>query len=96
MASATEAELGGFFENCQKATSTQTALAETDHSQPLTPVATYNTVKNRILNGREKIQSNRHDILLGTRQNKTTQNYATKIFEADINDTEKSKDWQTG
>ena len=50
MASATEAELGGLFENCQKSTSMQTALADMGHQQPPTPVATDNTEENRIVN----------------------------------------------
>ena len=40
MASSTEAELGGLFENCQKSNSMRTALAEIGHKQPLTQVAT--------------------------------------------------------
>ena len=48
---ATEAELVGIFENCQKATSTRTALAEMGHLQPSTPVSTDNTAANRIVNG---------------------------------------------
>ena len=49
MASATEAELGGLFENCQKATSTRTALTNTGHQQP----PTENTSASRIVNGTE-------------------------------------------
>ena len=45
MASATEAELGGLFENCQKATSMRTALSEMGHQQPPTPVETDNTAE---------------------------------------------------
>ena len=49
----------------------QTALAEMDHKQPPTPVATDNTAADSIVNGmaKKKIHSNRHEILLGTRQN---------------------------
>ena len=54
MASATEAELGGLFENFQKATYTRTALAEMGHLQPPTPMATDNTSANSIVNGTEK------------------------------------------
>ena len=50
MSSATEAELGGLFENYQKATSTSKALAEMDQLQPPTPVATKNTAANSIVN----------------------------------------------
>ena len=56
MASATEAELGGFFENCQRVKSIRTALAEMGHPQPPTLVATYNTVTNRIVNGLAKLK----------------------------------------
>ena len=57
MASTTEAELGGLFKNCQKATSMSTALADLGHQQPPTPVATDNTVANIIVNrmAKEKI-----------------------------------------
>ena len=54
MASATEEELGALFENCQKATSTSTALAEMGHQQPPTPVETENTAANSIVNGTAK------------------------------------------
>ena len=43
MASVTEEELGGIFENFQKAMSTRTALAEIVHPKPLIPLATDNT-----------------------------------------------------
>ena len=45
------------------------------HSQPPTPVATDNTAGNSIMHGTAKknIQSNRHEILLGTQQNTTKQ-----------------------
>ena len=71
MALATEAELGGLFEKCQKATSTQTSLAEMGHSQPPTPVETDKTEANIIVYGTSKknIQRNIHEILLGQRQN---------------------------
>ena len=54
MASATEAELVGLFENCQRENSMKTALAEMGHQQPPTPVATYNASANRTFNGTEK------------------------------------------
>ena len=54
MASDTEAELGGLFENCHKLTSMQTALAEMGHSQPPTPVEMDNTAANSIVNGTSK------------------------------------------
>ena len=50
MESATEVELGGLFENCQKETSTRTALSEMGHQQPPTPAATYNTEEKIIVN----------------------------------------------
>ena len=53
MASAMESELGGLFENCQKSTSTRTALADMCHKKPPTPVATDNTAENSIVNGTE-------------------------------------------
>ena len=71
MESATEEELGGFFENCQKSTSMRTALAKMGHQQPPTPMAMDNTAANRIVNGTTKKSSNRHDILLVQRQNPT-------------------------
>ena len=66
-------ELGGLFENCQKETSTRTALADMGHLQPPTPVATNNKAANRIVNGmaKQKKSSNRHEILLAERQNPT-------------------------
>ena len=51
MSSATESELGGLFENCQKATYTRKDLAEIGHLQPPTPAATDNTAANSIVNG---------------------------------------------
>ena len=54
MVSAMEAELVGLFENFQKATSMRTALAEIGHQKPPTPVATYNTAANSIVNGTAK------------------------------------------
>ena len=53
-ASATEAELGGLFENFQKATSIQISLAEMGHPQPPTTVATDKKSVNRTVNGTEK------------------------------------------
>ena len=54
MASATEEELVGLFESCQKATSVSTSLAEMGHLQPPILVATYNIASNRIVNGMAK------------------------------------------
>ena len=54
MVSATEAELGGLFENSPKATSARMALVDMGHSQPQTPVATDITATNRTVNGMEK------------------------------------------
>ena len=54
MASASEAELGGVFENCQNVTSMLTALAEMGHSQTPTLVITDNTASNIIVNGTAK------------------------------------------
>ena len=77
MASATEAELGCLFENCQKATSMRTALADMGHPQPPTTTHTGGNrqhigKKNSQCNGKAKnILCNRHDILLGQRQNPT-------------------------
>ena len=54
MESATESELGGLFENFQKATSMRTDLAEMGHLQPPTLEVMYNTVENIIVNGTAK------------------------------------------
>ena len=54
MASSTESELGGLFENCQKATSRRTALSEMGHQRPPTPVATESTASNSIVNRKAK------------------------------------------
>ena len=72
MVSATGTELGGLFENFHKVTYIWTSLAEMVHSQPPTPVEVENTVSNSIVNEMAKqknIQSNRHEILLSTRNN---------------------------
>ena len=50
MESATESELGGLFEKCQKATSVKKTLADMSHQQPPTLVATYNTAANSMVN----------------------------------------------
>ena len=72
MASATEAELGGFFENFQKEASIRTAPSEMGQPQSPTTVATENKEANRIVNGTaKKILRNRHGILLGAQQNTT-------------------------
>ena len=54
MASTTEAELGGAFENCQKATSMRTDLAEMAHQKLPALVATYNTAAKIKANGTKK------------------------------------------
>ena len=54
MVSATEAEMGELFENCQKSTSKSTALAEMGHLQPPTPVVTDNRAENIIDKGTAK------------------------------------------
>ena len=59
MASATEAELVGLFENCQKATSMRTALAKMGHPQPPTLVVTDNTAANSIVNRMAKRKRSR-------------------------------------
>ena len=60
MASDTEAEMGGLFENFWKAIYMRTAaLAEMGHQQPPTPVATYNTAANSIVNGTAKQKRSR-------------------------------------
>ena len=59
MESATEAELGGLFENCRKATSMLTALAEMGHSKPPTPVAMENTAAKIIVNRTSKQKGSR-------------------------------------
>ena len=51
MASSTEAELGGFFENFQKATSIQTTLAEMGLPQLPIRVEIDDTEANIIVNG---------------------------------------------
>ena len=54
MASDTEAELGGLFENCNKETSIWYVLSEMGHPQPQTPVTTDNTATNSTVNGTSK------------------------------------------
>ena len=54
MASATESELGGQFENCQTETSMITALSEMGHPQPPKIMETDNTSANSIDYGTEK------------------------------------------
>ena len=54
MASSTEAELGGLFEKCQKATATKMAQAEIGHQQPPTTLAMNNTAAISIINGMTK------------------------------------------
>ena len=54
MASATEAEVGGLFENRDKATSMRTDLADMGQQQTPTLVASYNTAANSIVNGMER------------------------------------------
>ena len=50
MASATEADLGGLFENFQKETSTRTVLDYMGLQQPRTPVATHNAKAKIVVN----------------------------------------------
>ena len=50
VASSTEAELGGLFQNCHKSTYMRTALSDMSHIQPPTPVETENTATNGIVN----------------------------------------------
>ena len=71
LASATEVELGELFDNCQKTSSTRIALSDMSHQQPPTPAETDNTLADSKVNGTKQILSNRHDILLGQRQNTT-------------------------
>ena len=59
MESATEAELGGLFENFQKATSMRTALSDMGHQKPPPPVAIDNTAANSIVNRTEKKKRSR-------------------------------------
>ena len=54
MASTTEAEMEGLFENCHKSTSMRTDLSDMGHLQPPTPAAKDNTAANSIVNGTEK------------------------------------------
>ena len=54
MASASEGQLGGLFEKCQKSKSMRTALPEMGCSQPPTPVETDNTASTSIINGTAK------------------------------------------
>ena len=51
---ATEAELGGLFENCQNSTSMQASLAKMGHPQPQTQVENENPAANIIMNKTEK------------------------------------------
>ena len=53
-ASDTEAELGGFFENCQNATSISTTPEEMGHTQPPRIVETDNTAEDGIVYVTEK------------------------------------------
>ena len=72
MVSATEAELGGLFENCHKITSMITSFSE------MVKLTTTNTGGNLKYSGKQRLQFNRkiyiqsniHEILLGQRQNK--------------------------
>ena len=54
MVSAMESELGGLFENYQKATSIRMALTEMGRQQPPSPVSTDNTTASIIVNGMAK------------------------------------------
>ena len=59
IASSTEEELVGLFENCQKDNSMRTALAEMGHQQPPTPMATDNTAAKIIVNRTAKKRGSR-------------------------------------
>ena len=54
MASYTEEEMGGFFENCRNVTSISITLEEMVHPQPPATVETGNTAENSTVNGTEK------------------------------------------
>ena len=73
MASATEAELGVLFENCQKVTSIRTPLEEMSHQQPPTLDVMYNTAANSIANGtaKQKISGAIDTIFIGSEKEYT-------------------------
>ena len=82
IASATEAELGGLSENCQKATFMRTALAEMGHLQPPTLAATDNTTANIILNGMAKQKISRAiDMIFYWVRDKIQQNHLHIFWE---------------
>ena len=66
MESATESELGGLFENCQKTAFIPTDLVEMGPPQPPISVENDNTEVNSIMDVTAKKLSNRYDILLHT------------------------------
>ena len=59
MESATETEIGEFFENCHKKTSMKFSLVKMSHSQPPTPVETGIVSQNSIVNGVSKQNTSR-------------------------------------
>lgn len=54
LASATEAEIGAIFLNCQQAEIIRTTLTELGHPQPITNIITDNETANNIINGNAK------------------------------------------
>eukprot|EP00978_Attheya_sp_CCMP212_P025273 scaffold80937_cov51-Attheya_sp.AAC.2 len=59
LASAMESEMGGLFNNCQKAVPLRISLGEMKHPQPPTPVATDNSAACRIVNDTAKQKRSR-------------------------------------
>ena len=54
LSSATEAEIGAIFLNCQQAEIIRTTLLELGHPQPTTHIITDNATANNIINGHAK------------------------------------------
>lgn len=54
LSSATEAEIGAIFLNCQQAEIVRTTLEEMGHQQDTTPIVTDNATANNIINGTAK------------------------------------------
>ena len=59
LASAMESEMGGLFNNCQKAVPLRISLGEMKHPQPPTPVATDNSAACSIVNDTAKQKRSR-------------------------------------
>jgi hypothetical protein len=59
LASAMESEMGGLFNNCQKAIPLRISLDEMKHPQPLTPVTTNNSAACSIVNDTNKQKRSR-------------------------------------